>query len=180
MTKGTNLIPLVKMARKQRPAFQAVLPPETQDFIESYLLTGSWYPELHLEQLLVAADRVHGTGDLTICRKLGRYLAETNLQTIYKSLFVAGDPKSTLSLLPRLWSLSHDTGTVAVAQISPGVTRLVLVGFEAPGLALCASIAGWIEGAVGVAGGQGQVAEERCRLRGDDDCTFSAHWTMSA
>jgi hypothetical protein len=31
-----------------------------------------------------------------------------------------------------------------------------------------------------VAGGQGQVAEERCRLRGDDDCTFSVHWTMPA
>jgi hypothetical protein len=180
MTKGSNLIDLVKMARKERPLFQGALPASSRDFIETHVLTGSWYPEAHLENLLLAADKVHGKGDLAVCRKLGGLAAESHLHTIYRTLIVHGDPLSTLLLFPAVWNLYHNTGHVAVENPRSGYTRFVLTGFAAPSTAQCASIAGWIESAVRVAGGEGRVEDERCRLRQDDACVYGVHWTPPA
>jgi hypothetical protein len=180
MTKGSNLIDLVKMARKERAVFQGALPSLTRDFMETHVLTGSWYPEAHLENLLLAADKVHGRGDLAVCRKLGGLAAESHLRTIYKRLVVHGDPLSTLLLFPAVWNLYHNTGNVTVENPAPGYTRFLLTGFAAPSAAQCASVAGWVEAAVRVAGGEGRVDDEKCRLRKDELCVYGIHWTPPA
>jgi hypothetical protein len=179
LTKGTALVELVKLARTQRDAFDPLLPPETRALVDSRILAGSWYPEVHLQRLLVAADRVLGQGDLGLCRSLGRTAARRTLQSLYKTALVPGDVVASLRLLTLTWSFMHDTGTVTVDVPSDDVVRLTIRDFAAPSPAVCAVFSGWIEGKVEMAGGRASVTEEICRLRGGDACVYAAHWALA-
>jgi hypothetical protein len=180
LAKGTTLITLVKMARKQRAAFDGLLPPETRALLDSRILAGSWYPELHLQNLLVAADRVLGKGDLAFCRTLGKVAARETLESTYKAALVRGDVVASLRVISVSWSFMHNTGRVTVETPSEHVVRMTLRDFGHPSLPLCVVFAGWIEGKVEMAGGRARVIEEKCRLRGDEGCVYAVHWSGPA
>lgn len=178
LTKGSALIDLVKMARKQRAAFEPLLPGDTRALLDTRVLAGSWYPEAHLGSLLAAADRVLGKGDYSYCRKLGKVAAHSALESLYKAVVVPGDVVASLRLLSVSWPFMHNTGAVSVEETADGLVRIALTGFGAPSPALCAVFAGWLEGKVEVAGGQGRAVEERCRLRGDAACVYTVRWSL--
>jgi hypothetical protein len=180
LAKGTSLVDLVKMARKQRADFERLLPEETRRLLDTRILGGSWYPEQHLRDLLVAADRVLGKGDLTYCRKLGKVAAHQALEKTYRAVVVPGDVVASLRLLAVSWTFMHNTGTVTVQTPSEGVVRVALERFGLPSRALCAVFAGWLEGKVEVAGGQARVVEEKCRVRGDEACVYAVHWSLAS
>jgi hypothetical protein len=177
LAKGTTLIDLVKMARKQRAAFDALLPDETRALVDSRILAASWYPEPHLRNLLIAADGVLGKGDLALCRTLGRVAARATLESLYKSVVVPGDVLASLRLVSMSWSFMHNTGTVTVEAPSERLVRMTVRDFGLPSLPVCIVFAGWIEGKVEVAGGRAEVVEEKCRLRGQEACVYAIHWT---
>lgn len=180
LAKGAALVELVKLARTRRSAFEPLLPPDTWSLVESRVLVGSWYPAVHLERLLVAADRVLGTGDLSVCRALGKTAAQRTLQTLYKSVVVPGDVVASLRLISSSWSLLHNTGAVVVEVPEDGFVRVTVSGFGRPSAAVCRVFMGWIEGKVEVAGGRCEVVEEECRLRGDPACVYGVRWTVAS
>jgi hypothetical protein len=177
LTKGTALIDLVKLARKHRAAFEERLPPDTRRLVDERILVASWYPEAHLESLLVAADQVLGTGDLSVCRRLGRTAARQALETLYRTTVVPGDVEASLRMLSATWSLLHNTGSVVVDVPGPRNVRVTLRDFGRPSAALCNVFAGWIEGKADAAGGQAEVTEEQCRRSGAPACVYAVHWT---
>jgi hypothetical protein len=178
--KGALLLDLVKWARRERDAFAALLPVATRDFIETRVLIGSWYPEVHLENLLVAVDRLHGQGDLALCRKLGRLSALNQLQGVYRTFLAPGDPVGMLSRIPSIFSLQHNTGTLTMDVPAAGHVRFQLAGFGLPSLAQCVCIWGWLEGVVELAGARCEIGDELCRVRGDAVCVYGVHWTLPA
>jgi hypothetical protein len=179
LAKGSHLIELVKWARAQRSAFEKFLPPETRSFLETRILVGSWYPEIHLAHLLAATDHVHGKGDLAFCLTLGRMSAKNQLQGTYKATVAPGDPLHTLSLLPTMWPLHHNTGSLSMETVSKEHVRFVLTGFGYPNRPHCVSMCGWFEGTVTEAGGQAQAVETDCRARGDEACRYDVRWTLA-
>jgi hypothetical protein len=180
LTKGTALIDLVKLARKHRAAFEPRLPAETRGLLEDRILAGSWYPEAHLENLLVAADQVLGGGDFALCRSFGRTAARQAVESLYRSTLVPGDVVASLKVLSATWSLMHNTGAVAVEVPGETSVRVTLRDFGRPSPALCAVFAGWIEGKAEAAGAEAEVAEESCRRRGDGACVYAVQWTRAA
>jgi hypothetical protein len=179
LAKGSHLVDLVKWARAQRSAFEPFLPPETRAFLDTRILVGSWYPEIHLSHLLAATDQVHGKGNLAFCWNLGRMSAKNQLQGTYRTTVAAGDPLRTLSLLPTLWPLHHNTGSLSLHTVAKQHVRFVLTGFGYPNRPHCVSLCGWFEGAVIEAGGQAHVVEEGCRVSGNEACIYGIRWTMT-
>lgn len=181
--KGTALVDLVRIARQEREAYARILPADTLSFLDTQILPGSWYPEVHLRELLIATDRIRGLGDLSHCREvLGPSSAEKDLQGgVYQALLKAGDPARTLHSFPTLWSLYHDTGIVSVEVEPTGDTTLFLEGFGLPSAALCATSAGWMLEAVRLAGGASPaVAHDACVSRGAGACRFRVSWNRGS
>jgi len=177
--KGTALVDLVRIARQERDAYARILPADTLSFLETQVLPGTWYPEVHLRELLIAADRIHGQGDLRHCREvMGPHSAEKDLLGgVYQALLKAGDPGRTLQSFPTLWSLYHDTGTVSVEAEESGNTTLYLEGFGLPSAALCATSEGWMLEAVRLAGGASPaVVHDACVSRAAFACRFRVTW----
>jgi hypothetical protein len=177
--KGTALVDLVRVAAQDREAYARLLPADTLAFLETEVLPGTWYPEVHLRELLIAVDRVRGRGDLSHCREvMGPSSAEKDLQGgVYQALLKAGDPGRTLQSFPTLWSLYHDSGIVSVDVEAPGITTLFLEGFGLPSAALCATSEGWMLEAVRLAGGASPaVVHDACVSRGAGSCRFRVSW----
>lgn len=180
--KGTALVDLVRIARQEREAYARSLTAETLSFLELEVLPGSWYPEVHLRDLLIATDRIRGRGDLSHCREvLGPRSAEKDLQGVYQALLKTGDPARTLQALPILWSLYHDTGIVSVANDEAGVATMFLESFGLPSAALCATCEGWMLEAVRLAGGaSASVRHDSCVMGGSGACRFRVRWSPMA
>jgi len=175
--KGTALVDLVRIARQERDVYARLLCADALSFLETEVLPGSWYPEIHLRDLLIATDRIRGSGDLRHCREvLGPRSAGKDLQGVYQALLKAGDPARTLQALPILWSLYHDTGVVSV-EIAETGTVMFLEGFGLPSEALCATTEGWMLEAVRLAGGASPaVHHDACVSRGAGACRFRVSW----
>lgn len=181
--KGTALVDLVRIARQERESYAPILPPDTLAFLETQILPGSWYPEVHLRELLIAMDRIRGRGDLRHCREvLGPASAAKDLQGgVYQALLKAGDPARTLQSLPILWSLYHDTGILSVEAGETGNTTLFLEEFGLPSAALCATTEGWMLEAVRLAGGASPaVVHDACVSRGAGTCSFRVSWSRGS
>jgi hypothetical protein len=177
--KGTALVDLVRIARQERESYARMLPTDTLAFLETQVLPGSWYPEVHLRELLIATDRIRGRGDLSHCREvLGPRSAEKDLQGgVYQALLKAGDPARTLHSFPTLWSLYHDSGVFSVEAEAAGSTTLFLEGFGLPSAALCATSEGWMLEAVRLArGASPAVVHDACVSRGAGACRFRVSW----
>jgi hypothetical protein len=181
--KGTALVDLVKIARQEREAYARILPADTLAFLDTQVMPGSWYPEVHLRELLIATDHIRGRGDLSHCREvMGPHSAEKDLQGgVYQALLKAGDPARTLQSLPTLWSLYHDTGVLSVDFDEGSGTTLFLEGFGLPSAALCAATEGWMLEAVRLAGGvNAGVVHDACVSRGAGACRFRVSWTRGS
>jgi hypothetical protein len=176
--KGTTIIDLVKLARQNLAAFEAMVPAASRAILLQSILPSSWYPEETLRDLLVAADRLRGRGDLGSCMQLGRVSAQKDLQGVYRALLVRGNPEATLTGFPRIWSLYHDTGTVTVEHFGEREARVVLRDHGLPSRALCLVTLGWIAEAVTLAGGATpQTSEDACRCQGGSFCVYRVAWS---
>ncbi len=170
--KGTALADVARLARAAGQEFADALSEPTRHVLSGAVLSGSWYPERVLRELLEALAAVRG-GTLEACRELGRALARKDLGSVYHSLFRPGDPGATLAAFPMLWALYHDTGAARVERV-PGALHVSVRGFALPSAAVCAYTAGWLEAAVGLASGREPLParEVACRTAGAAFCEF--------
>jgi hypothetical protein len=176
MAKGGSIVGLVKLARSNREGFASVLSPEVRAFIETRILVGSWYPESYHRDLLIAADRVSGKGDLATCRLIGKAGARAALSGVYKAYLIPGDVQGTILQFPVFWPMFHDSGRCNARIVPPNTVRIEIDGFGLPSPALCLTQLGWIEGLAEEAGGRCEVDEEQCAARGAPSCVYLARW----
>jgi len=177
--KGSALIGLVKLARTMRKEFANALPADTLALVETRIMAGSWYPTRHHQNLLLAADRVLGNGDLKSCRQMGRIAARESLTTVYKTYVTPGDVQASLHHFADFWPLFHDTGACTWEDPAPGYVRLRITDFGLPNRPLCAAHLGWLDELVELAGGRGTATDEECQAAGAEACVYGVRWSSS-
>jgi len=151
---------------------------ESRALLEQGVLPHAWVPYALFVELNVEADRVLGAGDLTLCRKMGRYGARVNLPTIYRIFLRFGSVPFVLRKASRLWEMHYDSGRLDV-DFREGVDEALLHirEFAEPHQAHCLSVLGWVEGAGEATGATIEAAEEEtCRTRGAEECRIRLRW----
>lgn len=131
-----------------------------------------WVPFDAFVALCQAIDRTYGSGDLAMCRTLGRYAAEKNLPTLYRIFYKIGSFRYIISKASAVWSTHYDSGRASTHDI-PGGAAFVIEGFATPHRVHCLSVLGWMEQSAVMSGAKVRTADEvKCRTRGDAVCEF--------
>jgi hypothetical protein len=100
---------------------KAALSDEVRQVLYSdQLLPGDWIEvAAGLEQVMVF-DRVVGTGDGEIAKKLVRDVAQRHFKGLYRVLFMVASPESVLEKGSRLWTRYYDRGESSLVIHEPG------------------------------------------------------------
>jgi hypothetical protein len=161
-----------------KQAVIASLSPEWQAVAAKGVPPHEWVPYEFYVDINVAADRLHGRGDLALCREMGRFSAERNLPTLYRIFYRLGSPLFIFRKAARVWEVHYDSGRMVPVQEGERAIRLKMVDFEKPHRAHCLSVHGWAERSAELSGATlVHSEEERCRLRGDAACEIVMLWT---
>jgi hypothetical protein len=151
--------------------------PELRATIETGIDKATWYPFDQFIELIVAIDRLFGTGDLSLVRELARHGADANLRTIYRLFYKVGTTHWILGRAVRLWSAHYDSGYLQVLTRGPTTAVLRIRDFDTPHIVHCQSVMGWAERSIELSGGKHvRSSEPKCRTRGDELCQFEAVW----
>ena len=156
----------------------AELAPATRELLERHVLPHEWVPFSTFIDLNVVADRLHGKGDLALCREMGAWAAAANLPRIFRLFYRFGSPMFLFERAAKLWSAHYDSGRMETRRDDDGTLFLSIHEFDEPHRAHCLSVLGWIIRSIELSGAKVNFAEERkCRLAGDDCCEVAASWS---
>lgn len=152
------------------------IPPTQAAAIMAAVNPTLWVPFPAFIALCEAIDRTYGSGDLQLCRVLGRYAAEVNLPTVYRIFYKLGSVRYIISKASAVWTAHYDSGRASTREIPKGVAFLV-EGFATPHRAHCLSVLGWMEQSATISGATVTSAREvLCRLNGDPRCEFQVEY----
>ena len=155
----------------------ASMPEEHAIDVQSVVSRSMWAPFDAFVQLGSTIDEVYGSGDLTLCRVLGRHAAETNLPMLYRIFYKFGSVHYLLAKAASLWSAHYDSGHAKTTSFEGGVGFSVH-DFATPHPVHCVSVLGWAEQSVALTGATVlEASEPTCRSRGDDACVFKIRYT---
>jgi hypothetical protein len=139
-----------------------------------------WYSLAMYARLIRALDAVHGAGDLSLVKDLGRYEAEHDLKTIHRVFLRFTNPAFIVEKTSEYWKRFHDTGTWHVERDDHGVSA-VLDGWGHVDVALCRELVAYLTRVLELAGAKNVILEHpKCRGRADPQCIFKGRWGLPA
>ncbi|MDP2269094.1 MAG: hypothetical protein Q8N23_13875 [Archangium sp.] len=154
------------------------LAPETQALLERRVLPHEWVPFSAFIDVNVVADRMHGRGDLALCREMGAWAATTTLPRVFRFFYRFGSPMFLLERASKLWGAHYDSGRMETHRDDEGSVHLRIHEFGMPHRAHCLSVLGWFTRSIEMSGAKvNSSVEKRCRLKGDECCELVANWT---
>jgi predicted hydrocarbon binding protein len=166
---------LDRSGRAHWAAAVARLPKEDGEIIEGVVGVG-WYPLDLFARVLRAVDREIGTGDLSTIAPMGRFEAERDVPTIHRVLLKMVRPAFIVEKMAELWPRYNSTGRLVVRRLGAKAVDVTLDDWS-DDEALCASIQGYSERALQLAGArQLRLAQTACKARGAPACVFHAAW----
>src|SRR5262245_56844621 len=136
--KGSALIEIVKVLRKNRDRVHDALSPELRSYLDKRILMGTWYPENDYLALLRAVVKLAGTS----FDKVGAMGARKDLGGVYARLTEMRDVERVVAQIPALWKNYHDTGR-EVVSVSDGKLRVELIDFVIKDVDYCKLIGGY-------------------------------------
>lgn len=178
--KGTIMMQIVKYLRSRKEEVRKVLPSHLADYLETRVLSSSWYPEkdyLDLMRVLVPLWPHDAQSGISAWEAAARASSTAYFEGPYASMVRVGDPSRTLANLEALWRLRHDTGTVRVTTIGENESAIELSDYSLVAPEVCELVQGTIWGFLHFAEAGGiEIRHLRCRARGDAVCEWRAHW----
>lgn len=172
-----GLLKSVKDSGGSIPAVLAALPEAERAAFARPIVTSEWYPYAAFVTLVRAVDRVHGRGDLTHARELGRDAAARDLGTTFRIISAVASPKFLIERGAMFWSKYCDAGTLRLDASRDKFFTARLEGFAEIDAAHCLLIEGWLEGLGKALGAVGMTARQvRCVHRGAAACEFEGKW----
>lgn len=155
-----------------------VLHPATQKMVEEGPLVTNWYPLPVFEEFVAAADRILGSGDLSVAYEMGKFSAYYGMKTVYKIFLKVGSPEFVLKKSANIWSRYFNRGRMQAQQIEDKHWILELHDFDYTSEVFCPRVTGWIQGVADLSGAkQGQVSHTNCRCKGDPNCIWTLRWS---
>jgi len=135
-----------------------------------------WYSLELYARLIRVLDQVHGAGDLSLMKDLGRYEAEKDITTIHRFFLRFTNPAFIVEKTSEYWKRFHDSGTWIVKRDDHGVNA-VLDGWGCVDSALCKELVAYLTRTLELAGAKNVVLEHpKCRGRADPQCIFKGRW----
>lgn len=121
--------------------------PRALDGIWPETLTSAWYPVAFLDHVWDAVattklDADHASRD-AFFRELGRFIAEDNLNSVYRFLLSLLSPDRVLGMTPRLWS-NYFEGLEITVTPGPGKSGTAIVSGLGPIRYLAPTACGWL------------------------------------
>jgi hypothetical protein len=152
------------------------LSPDDRDVIGGVVGIG-WYPLDTYARLLWAVDRRVGHGDLAAVIEMGRFEAARDVPTIHRLLLKMVKPAFIVEKMAELWPRYNSTGRLILQRLGPEAVDVTLADWS-DDAALCASIQGYSERALSLAGArQVRLTQTSCRAKGASACIFRAAWS---
>jgi hypothetical protein len=156
--------------------FEEALSPGTRAQARAGFLVHEWYEYETFIELNEVIDRLFGKGDYALCRELGRYACEVNLNTIYKLLIRFGSVNFILQRAATAWRVNYSEGTMEVLESTDQAARLRITGLTRPHRTHCLSVLGWVVRAAELSGATVVEEKETCRCLGDPECELWFRW----
>ena len=156
--------------------YLAALQPATRTAVADGILKSSWYPFDFFLDVSGTAERVFGTGDYALVRRMASYSARVNMPTVYKIFLRLGSPEFMMKQVAQIWQQQYDSG---VATSIPGNQggAVEVRKFGQPDPLHCNGITGFMEECLRLVGMKTpSVTHTKCRCRGDDVCRWDAIW----
>jgi hypothetical protein len=184
--KGSIFIHLQSFVRKRKGvrAWEDLLErtgPRDREVLESLLIVGGWYPvgawNRALDTFLPASYDRPDDG----MRDLAAYIADADLNRLYKMVLSMGSPEFLMKRTPSLWNRYFDEGDLAATEIDPRRWSLTLNAprgiEEAPGYFTCGpGVSAWIELGLKRTGVEATVIHEKCRFDRARSCEYVVTW----
>jgi len=155
------------------PQVLAEVNPETREHAEPGFLETRWYPYEVLIDLSTTADRVLGSGDLSLCYEMGRFSCEVTLTTMHRLLLKFGNIGHLVERAATAWRTQFDAGEIVVHEKHRDLYVFEVRGVPEPNRTHCAAITGWMTRAAELSGEDDFDHEEKCQALGDRYCLWT-------
>jgi hypothetical protein len=129
--KGTVFVHLREFVTRQHgmvawDGVRGALPEDDRRTLDELVITGGWYPVAIWNRALTAYLPEHFDEADDGMRRLAGYIAENDLNKLYKMILSMGSPEFLLKRTGSLWSRYFDVGTLEATEIAPKRWHLTL------------------------------------------------------
>lgn len=157
------------------------LEPSDREVFADMPLASVWYPVAHWNRLMGVVLPMLGPDPESGMRKLASFIAESDLNSVYKLVLKLGSPEFMLKRTGLLWSRYFDAGQVVPEELGARHWKLVLTGptslEAAPDAYTCGpGVTAWVASGLALSGTHARVVETRCRFRGSARCEYDITW----
>ena len=185
--KGSVLIHLREFVEQKHGGrvweeVMAAIPEDDRAVFDGIIIVGGWYPVRTWNRALgeFLPDRYADT-DLGM-RELAAFIADRDLNTLYKMILRMGTPEFLLRRTESLWGRYFDMGSFVAKEVEPKRWHLQLDaprGAEAaPDRWTCGpGVSAWLEMGLHQTGAKSAaVREVKCRLSNAQRCEYDVRW----
>ncbi len=155
--------------------------PEDQKVLGGLVIVGGWYPVAAWNRALDAFLPANYERPDDGMRELAGYIADADLNRVYKMILSMGSPEFLMKRTGSLWNRYFDEGSLVPAEVEPRRWSLTLNAprgiEEAPGYYTCGpGVCAWIELGLKRTGVAGTVIHHQCRFDRARTCEYTVTW----
>lgn len=173
MTKGTNLIDMVKYLRKQKQRAREALPARLHEYLETQIVITDWYPERDMYELMQALEKLLPITGPDLYREVGVLNAHNHLRGSYRHLLKDMHLRALPVRAEALWKSLHDTGQLVIRVEDDSSGRVLLRDYANPGPDMCLVIESYMAEVFRLIGIESvQTAVESCVHHGGTECRW--------
>jgi hypothetical protein len=155
-------------------------PAEDRAILDGIVIAGGWYPVGVWNRALATLLTQHTVSIDQEMRKVASYIADRDLNSVYKMVLRLGSPEFLLRRTDSLWSRYFDSGKFTHQEMGPKKFKLLLEApktIEAPDRLTCGpGVSAWIEMGMKNTGVDGRVQHVDCRFENGQRCEYIATW----
>lgn len=184
--KGSVLIHLRSFVEKFHgaSAWQRVvieLPAEDRTVLNGLVIHGGWYPVGVWNRALKTYLTHHFPDVDDGMRQVSQFIANEDLNSVYKMVLRLGSPEFLLKRTDSLWSRYFDAGKMFHEEIGPRRWKLLLDAptgeNEAPGYLTCGpGVSAWVGHGLRLTQTEARVEHVRCRMSLGGPCEYRVQW----
>lgn len=151
--------------------------PELKNEIKKGIIPSDWYPFKFQVEVYEAIDLTLGTGNLQICKEIGRYTAEYEISTIHKLFLKIGSIDTIFKFGSLLWGRYYNKGKLEIKIEGKGKGEACIKEWHPISKAFCIDLLGWMERTLELSGADSvHIKHSDCILDGAPYCKFEGVW----